>query len=69
MTGDTQAVQLRELYNRHLDLSTDDIRTMVVTFIKESGISLREAGAVYFVPAQFQPDRRCYDKRVETGWR
>lgn len=45
--------EVRRLYQRHLDHSTDDIRSMMTSFLSDAGISLRESGGVYFVPARF----------------
>lgn len=45
--------EVRRLYRRHLDHSTDDIRAMLTAFLADAGISLRESGGVYFVPARF----------------
>lgn len=45
--------EMRWLYRRHLDHSTDDIRSMLTAFLGDAGISLRESGGVYFVPARF----------------
>jgi hypothetical protein len=46
---------VKALYRQHLDHDTDDIRTMMTNFLKKAGVSLRQAGGVYFVPASFQP--------------
>lgn len=46
--------QVRELYQHHLAHTTEDIRAMFAAFLAEAGVSLRESGGVYFVPATHQ---------------
>jgi hypothetical protein len=43
--------QIRYLYRHHLAHTTEDIRTMMTSFLSEAGVSLRDSGGVYFVPA------------------
>ena len=46
--------EIYALYKQHLDHHTDDIRTMMTNFLKESGVSIRPSGGVYFIPAVYQ---------------
>lgn len=41
--------QIRDLYRHHLAHTTEDIRTMMTSFLSEAGVSLRESGGVYYV--------------------
>lgn len=41
---------IRELYRRHLDHGSEDVRAMLVAFVREAGLSIRESGGVYLVP-------------------
>lgn len=43
--------QIRDLYRHHLAHTTEDIRSMMTSFLGEAGVSLRDSGGVYFVPA------------------
>ena len=47
--------QILELYRHHQAHTTEDIRRMLAAFLAEAGVSLRESGGVYFVPASHQP--------------
>jgi HAMP domain-containing protein len=47
--------EIERLYEHHLEHTTEDIRGMLTAFLGEAGVSLRESGGVYFVPASFQP--------------
>ena len=42
------------LYRHHLAHTTADIRSVLTAFLGESGVSLRDSGGVYFVPADRQ---------------
>ncbi|MEM1022465.1 MAG: DUF6744 family protein [Myxococcota bacterium] len=42
--------EVERLYQRHLLLSTDDIRATITSFLGETGIALRRSGGVHFVP-------------------
>ena len=44
-------VEMRELYRHHLAHTTEDVRAMMTAFLAEAGVSLRDSGGVYFVPA------------------
>ncbi len=46
--------KLRAAYAHHLALTTQDIRSMVTSFARLRGVSLRESGGVYFIPRDFQ---------------
>lgn len=52
---------IHDLYIRHLNHDTDDIRKIMANFLNRSGVALRQSGGVYFIPAQFQPvlDSMC----------
>jgi hypothetical protein len=43
---------LPALFDHYSALTTDDVRAMVLTFVKRSGLSIRHAGGVYFIPPQ-----------------
>ena len=45
--------EVRALYVHHLAHTTPDIRTLLVNFVSEAGVSLRESGGVYWIPAGF----------------
>jgi hypothetical protein len=47
--------QVRQLYRHHLDHGSEDIRTMLTGFVRESGLSIRESGGVYLVPPTRMP--------------
>jgi hypothetical protein len=38
------------LFAHYSAITTEDIRAMVLTFVKKSGLSIRHAGGVYFIP-------------------
>ncbi len=42
--------QVRELYDHHLNHTSEDVRLMMTAFLAEAGVTLRDAGGVYFVP-------------------
>lgn len=46
---------VRERYQHHLLLTTEDMRKLITNFVHAKGISLRESGGVYFIPAPEQP--------------
>ncbi len=54
-------VHVRELLQHHLAHTTEDVRLMMTSFMAEAGVSLREAGGVYFVLSahQRQLDALC----------
>lgn len=41
---------LGALFEHYLALTTEDIRAMVLGFVRTSGLSIRHAGGVYFIP-------------------
>lgn len=43
--------QVRDLYRHHSAHTTEDIRSMMTAFLADAGVSLRDSGGVYFVPA------------------
>ena len=47
-------MQVKELYRHHLAHTTEDIRAMMTSFLGEAGVSLRDSGGVYFIPASHQ---------------
>lgn len=38
------------LFQHYSAITTEDVRAMVLTFVKKSGLSIRHAGGVYFIP-------------------
>ena len=48
------SAQIRELYSYHNSLTTQDIRAMMLSFLKETSIRIRESGGVYFIPLEYQ---------------
>ena len=45
---------IRTLFRHHLAHTSKDIRSMLTSFLSEAGVSLRESGGVYYVPANYQ---------------
>ena len=45
--------EVQRLYGVHHDHGSDDIRTMLTALMREAGVSIRDAGGVYFVPPSF----------------
>lgn len=43
---------LPALFDHFSAVTTDDVRAMVLAFVKKSGLSIRHAGGVYFIPPQ-----------------
>jgi hypothetical protein len=46
--------EIDRMYRHHQAHTTEDIRLMLTGFLAEAGVSLRESGGVYFVPAAYQ---------------
>lgn len=46
--------KVSELYQHHLAHTTQDIRFILSAFVRESGVSLRQQGGTYFIPASSQ---------------
>jgi hypothetical protein len=45
--------EVQRLYAHHHDHGSEDIRGMLTGLMREAGVSIREAGGVYFVPPSF----------------
>ena len=58
---------IRELYSYHQDLTTSDIRNMMISFLKESSIRIRESGGVYFVSQQYQKTLEALSNVVQSA--
>ncbi len=56
---------IRNLYRRHFEHSSDDIRWMISSFLQEAGVSCRQSGGVFFVPEKFQETLDALSKVVE----
>lgn len=41
---------VEELFQHYSAITTEDIRAMVLAFVRKSGLSIRHAGGVYFIP-------------------
>lgn len=57
ITSDRETIvaeSLKQMYRHHLAHTTADVRSILTSFLGESGVSLREHGGVYFVPADRQ---------------
>jgi hypothetical protein len=46
---------LPTLFDHFSALTTEDIRAMVLAFVRKSGLSIRHAGGVYFIPPELSP--------------
>ncbi|MBI2375121.1 MAG: hypothetical protein HYV07_14080 [Deltaproteobacteria bacterium] len=54
ITSDVQhdvVEQIRELYRHHSAHTSEDVRSMMTSFLTEAGVTLRDSGGVYFVPS------------------
>lgn len=46
---------LPALFDHFSAITTEDVRNMVLAFVKKSGLSIRHAGGVYFIPPSLSP--------------
>lgn len=44
---------LATIFDHYSAVTTDDVRAMVLSFVRKSGLSIRHAGGVYFIPPAF----------------
>lgn len=57
--------EVRRLAVAHLDHGSDDIRSMLTGFMREAGVSIRDAGGVYFVPPAYTTTLQALSRVVE----
>lgn len=57
--------QIRDLYRHHLAHTTEDIRTMMTSFLSEAGVSLRDSGGVYYVTSAHNAQLEALCRVVE----
>lgn len=60
------ADEVAALFEHHKQLTADDLRAMLVTFVKSAGVSIRDSGGVYFVPPAYQPTIDALTRVVES---
>jgi len=58
---------IQKLYQHHLALTTQDIRFMLLQFVREAGVSLRQRGGTYFIPASWQTSLNALGRVVENA--
>jgi len=47
--------EIQQLFEHFSAITTEDVRAMVIGFVRKSGLSIRHAGGVYFIPPALTP--------------
>ena len=58
---------IRNLYQCHLSLSTQDLRNMMLSFLKESSIRIRQNGGVYFIASSHHKTLHALCRVVQSA--